>query len=398
MIHDNLLHPEVVNDPYTYFRHLREFDPVHWNEEWGGWILTRYDDVLAAFQDSRLSSERISPPKKMSDNRANEYASTFSLLSKWMVFNNPPRHTRLRNLVNKAFTPREIKKMEPKIIEITDELIEKLEGPEIDVLADYANTLPILVISEMLGLPYEDRLLIKEWSDNLLLLVFGALDVPDRHERAQKSLKEMVNYLESAIEERKKRPREDLLTKIIQANDSGDLLTSEEVISTCTLLVFGGHETTTNLIANGIYSLLRFPDQLGKLRAQPTFIKSAVEEFLRFESPSKSQVRIAGEDLMLSDKQIKKGQRLLLVQAAANRDPEQFELPDELDFTRKPNLHVAFGKGIHFCLGAPLARLEGEIAIQKMITAFPNLQLKTADLEWQATLINRGLKELPVLI
>lgn len=392
MINDNLLDPKVVFDPYSYFQKLREYDPVYWNKEWGGWILTRYDDVMQAFQDERLSSER------MTSARSDEYESTFKVLSNWMVFNDPPRHTRLRKLVSQAFTPKATKKMEPSIETITNELLDQIDGAEIDILSDFANSLPILVISEMLGLPSEDRYMIKKWSDDLMLLIFGALDIPDRHERAQNSLHEMIAYLEDAIAERKKRPQEDLLTSIIFANNDGDLLTNEEIVSTCTLLAFGGHETTTNLIANGIYSLLMFPDQFQMLVENPSLARTAVEEFLRFESPSKAQVRIASEDCMIGDKKIKKGQRILLVQAAANRDPEIFTNPEQLDITRKHNQHLAFGKGIHFCLGAPLARLEGEIAIPKLIERFPQMKLKTTDLEWHATIINRGLKKLPITV
>ena len=396
-LHENLLDTNVIQDPYTYYRQLSEIDPVYWNEQWGGWILTKYEDVAAAFQDDRLSAERMVPPRTMSAEKTAKYASTYRVLASWMVFTDPPRHSRLRGIVNKAFTPKATALMEPNVIAITDELITQLEQQnQADILRDFANILPILVISDMLGLPAEDRKLIKEWSDDLMLLVFGALDVPDRHERAKRSLENMVDYLKAQIAERRKNPREDLITAILQASDNGDLLTDEEVISTCTLLVFGGHETTTNLLANGVMSLLQFPDQLNVFLTNQKTTETAVNEFLRFESPSKSQTRLAKEDLMIKNKQIKKGERLLLVQASANRDHEKFADPDKLDIMRNPNLHVAFGKGIHFCLGAPLARLEGTIAIRRLMERFPRMQLATEDLRWHETILNRGLKALPV--
>lgn len=396
-IHDDLLDVKVICDPYTYYENLRKSDPVHWNELWRGWILTDYDDVSAAFHDKRLSSNRMKPSKSMPKSKSEELKSTFEILSKWMVFNDPPQHTRLRMLVNKAFTPKAVEKLRPRIDEICNDLLNKLEGNEkIDLIKDYAYALPILVISEMLGLPEEDRDQIKNWSDDLLLMVFGAVDIKDRHTRAQNSLREMSTYLREVAEDRSKNPKDDLISAIAMAGDGDDLLTVDEIISTCTLLVFGGHETTTNLIANGMLALLQNPAEFEKLKVDSSLIRTGVEEFLRYDGPSKSMIRVAKEDVLIGSKMIKEGERLLLVQAGANRDPSKFENPNLLDISRNPNPHLGFGKGMHYCLGAPLARLEGEIAILKLIERFPNIELTNEKLEWQPTIINRGLKALPL--
>jgi cytochrome P450 len=396
-IHDNLLDPDVVQDPYSYFYMLREEDPVHWNEQFEGWILTKYKDVSSAFHDSRFSAERMKPSTKMEKKRAEELSSAYSLLSKWMVFNDPPKHTRLRMLANKAFTPRAINKLEPRITEISDYLIDQIEDKKnIDLIQDYAYALPILVISEMLGLPKEDQDIIKQWSDDLAMFVFGATNVNDRHEKAKNSLENMADYLSQIVEDRKKNPKDDLITLIAQTGEEGDQLTTEEITSTCTLLVFGGHETTTNLIANGVFSLLTNGDELEKLKNDFDLMPTAVEEFLRYEGPSKAMIRIAKEDMEIRGKKIRKGDRLLLVQASANRDPDKFTNSDLLDIGRTPNPHLGFGRGIHYCLGAPLARLEGQIGIEKIIRRFPNICLTSKNVEWLPTMINRGLKELRV--
>jgi cytochrome P450 len=249
----------------------------------------------------------------------------------------------------------------------------------------------------MLGLPDEDRDLLKQWSDDLLLLVFGAVKESNRHERAKNGLQQMVCYLEDVVQARQKNSQDDLITALVNAKEKGDALSMGEVISTCTLLIFGGHETTTNLIANGLYSLLKNPDQLEKLRANPSLINTAIEELLRYEGPSKAIMRIAKEDVQIEDKRIKKGQRVLLMQNIANRDPEVFENPDKLDITRQSNHHLGFGKGIHYCLGAPLARLESTIAINQVLKRLKNIRLERTDLEWQPNIISRALKQLPII-
>ncbi|WP_078428061.1 cytochrome P450 [Alkalihalobacterium alkalinitrilicum] len=397
-IHDDLLAPEVVKNPYPYFHLLRTEDPVYWSDKWDGWILTRYHDINEALLNPGLTSQRIRPSKSMSKEKVLDMVSTFEILSKWMVFNDPPNHTRIRMLVNKAFTPKAVEEMRPFMYEVTDYLLDQVESAKkMDVIRDYAFVLPILVISKMLGLPDEDRGLLKQWSDDLLLLVFGAVKDSDRHERAQKGMQQMASYLGDVVNDRLKNPKDDLISSLVNAKEKGDALSKDEIIATCTLLVFGGHETTTNLIANGLLSLISNPEQLKLLKNNPSLIDTAIEELLRYDGPSKAIMRVAKKDVVINGKRIKEGQRLLLMQIAANRDPEVFDNEDELDITRKPNHHLGFGKGIHYCLGAPLARLEASVAINQVLKRFPTIRLETNDVEWQPIIISRALKSLPVL-
>ncbi|WP_157843096.1 cytochrome P450 [Bacillus sp. FJAT-44742] len=396
---ENLLEPHVVHDPYSYYDKLRKDEPVYWNSQWDGWILTSYEDVRSAFQDLRLSAERVRPSKGMDTKKQNEMTSVYEILSNWMVFNDPPKHTRLRMLMNKAFTPKAVKKLVPQIEDTTDFLLKDMRKHyTCNVLRDFASILPIIVISELLGVPKEDRDKIKKWSDDLMLLVFGAVEVKERHAVAKQSLFEMVDYLKDIVEKRRQDPKDDLITALVQASEDGNKLSDEEVISTCTLLVFGGHETTTNLIANGLLALYNHPDELEALKEKPELITTAVDEILRYDGPSKAMVRVAKEDLLLRDKEIKAGHKILLVQAAANRDPDVFDEPHRLKIDRTPNLHLGFGRGIHYCLGAPLALQEGRIAISKFIESFPNYSIDLSELQWQPTIINRGLKELNITL
>ncbi|WP_078428068.1 cytochrome P450 [Alkalihalobacterium alkalinitrilicum] len=396
-IDNNLLHPQVVLDPYSYYEVVRQNDPIYWNAQWDGWIFTSYEDVRNGFQDLRLSSERVRPSKGMGSEKKQEMSSTYAILSNWLVFNDPPKHTRLRMLMMKAFTPKAITKLLPNIEETANYLINEIRTkPEGNILQSYASILPIMVISDLLGVPKEDRNLIKKWSDDLMLLVFGAADVENRHEVAKQSMDEMVDYLKKIIQDRRVNPKDDLISALVQASEDQDQLTDDEVISTCTLLVFGGHETTTNLIANGLLAFHNNRDQLELLKEKPELINTAVDEILRYDGPSKAMVRVAKEDVVIRDKHIKTGDKILLVQASANRDPNAFERPNQFDITRNPNHHLGFGRGIHYCLGAPLAVQEGRIALAKFIEAFPNYQVLDEKVEWQPTFVNRGLKHLNV--
>jgi cytochrome P450 len=397
-IHDNLSAPDVIADPYPYFRQLRAEDPVHWNPLWGGWILTRHDDVQASFQDRRLSADRMSPfMASLKKEEARELQPSYQIFSKWMVFTDPPQHTRLRMLVNKAFTLRRVESLRPRIQAIVDELLDRvIPAGRMELIHDFAYLLPVTVIAELLGVPARDHENIKKWSDEITLFIFGAIGVPDRRQRAQLAMLELASYLKAVIAERRQQPQDDLISALIAAQEQDDALTDDEIVSTCALVLFGGHETTTNLISSSVHALLKNPEQKQKLAENPSLISTAVEEFLRYDGPSKSMVRLALEDFELRGKQIKKGQRLLLIQSAANHDPERFANPDSLDITRQPNPHVAFGYGIHFCLGAPLARVETAITINTILQRLPKLRLAADTLEWHPTIVSRALKALPV--
>lgn len=397
-MHDDLLAPEVIADPYHYFGKLRETDPVHWSERWGGWILTRYDDVVKVYKDPRVSSDRVSyMSKKLCPAERETLAPSLSILANWIVLADPPKHTRLRSLVSKAFGLRQIEQLRPRVRVLVDELLDPIVAcGDFDLIADFAYPLPVTVIAELIGVPHTDNDLLNRWSKEIALVIISALDVDDRRSRTQQALVEFSEYLREVVERRRVEPGDDVISTLIAAKEGGGLLSDDEIIATCSMILFAGHETTTNLIANGVLALLQNPEQLTKLRRDPSLIPSAVEECLRYDCPAKAITRIAGEDLEVGGKRIQQGQRMLLVQGVANRDPEAFSEPDRFDISRDPNPHLAFAKGPHFCLGAPLARLEMQVVLERLFQRAPALRLTTDALEWQAAIVIRALKSLPL--
>jgi cytochrome P450 len=397
---DDVLAPHVVRDPYAYFNALREREPVYWNDSLGAWVLTAYQDVMAAFRDPRLSADRITPyyERKLTGPTGEVHRFTYETLSRWMVFVDPPEHTRLRKLVDHAFRPKAIERMRQNVGSLVEELVRELKQKrEFDFVEDFAYPLPVLVISEMLDIPREDRDKIKHWSEAIMTLVFGALDVKDRHERARIAFVDMSAYLAEIIRERRKKPGVDLLSLLLAAEERGDALSEKEVVATCILLLFGGHETTTNLLANGLRALL-LHDQWALLGGRPELMPQAIEEILRWDGPSKAMWRIAKEDVVYGAKTIAKGDKLLLIQVSANRDPSEFERPDEFDITREKTQHCGFGYALHYCIGAPIARLEGSLAFKLLFAELPSLELASDHWEWQPTVLNRSLKKLPVRV
>jgi cytochrome P450 len=394
----DLLGPEAVADPYTTFGLLREQEPVHWNAAHKSWVLTRYDDVCAAFVDKRLSSNRVEAvyEAKLSEAERAARAPTFAVLSDWMVFKDPPDHTRLRNLVKRAFTPRAIRAIEPRIAAVVDHVLDLPASGEVDVVRDLAYTIPAMVIAEMLGVPPDDRDLFRAWSDDITMLVFeGARTDADRL-RAQRGLISLSEYLGELVRRNRAEPADNLITALVRAREEDDTLAEHEIVNTCTLLLFGGHETTTNLIANGFLALMRDPEQAARLRDDPSLAPAAVEEINRFDGPAKMVVRRAGEAIELHGRRIEAGRRVLLAQCAANRDPRRFEDPDRLDLRREDNRQLGFGYGIHYCLGAPLARLEAQLALPRMLERLRNPELLVDELEYQPVLLTRALRRFPI--
>lgn len=392
--------PDVIADPYPVFQELREQSPVHYSQVLGGWVLTRYDDVKLAISDRRFSADRMRPffAQLPSDQRQ-EFGALGDSISRWAVFHDPPEHTRLRGLMNKAFTARAIERLEPRIRSIVDRLLDQvIDRGEMDLIADFAYPLPASVILEMLGLPCEDLNQIKTWSDELALFVGSSVNTPDKYQRATASITAMNEYFGAGIERHRRRPGDDLLTALLTAQEQGDALTDDELVATCVLLVFAGHETTTNLIGNGMLGLLRHPAELARLRHNPALMASAVEEFLRFDGPAATAVRIAKEAISLHGQSIQPGDRVFAMINAANRDPRHFTDPESLDVGRKENRHLAFGHGIHFCIGAPLARLEAKLAIAAILDRCPDLVLCSNRLSWSDSLVLRGVQALPVAI
>ena len=395
----NLLRPEVRANPYPFYAQLRSQDPVHWDEDMGFWVLTRYADVASAFNDPRFSRAQglTGWYQRRPESEQAAAEPVYHAYSKMMTYSDPPYHTRLRGLANKAFTPRMVEQMRLHIQQIVEDLLDAVQvRGRMDVIHDLAYPLPIIVIAEMLGLPAEERKRFKEWSDNLFA-VFGLVRrSPNLMEKASQSLTEMTDYVTALSQDRRLQPREDLLTALVTVVDEGERLTQAELVANVGLILAAAHETTTNLIGNGMLALLQNPGQMQILRENPALVTAAVEEILRYDSPAQIVYRSATEDVKIDGKRIGQGQLVNLILGAANRDSAHFSEPDQFDITRNESRHIGFGLGIHFCLGAPLARLEGQIAFTTLLRRFPQLRLATDTLEWQEHPTFRGLKSLPV--
>jgi cytochrome P450 len=389
----NPMDPEFVADPYPMYRRLRTEDPVH-HSPLGFWILTRYEDVVAVLRDGRFAKEAIA---EFVAKRLGVDARVGIGIS--MLDRDPPDHTRLRGLVSKAFTPRVVEGLRPRIQQIVGDLLDRAEDRHaMDLIEDFAYPIPVIVICEMLGVPVEDHERFRGWSLDLARGLDATLFGPqsDVASRASASRGALANYFRELIAERRDTPRGDLLSALIAAEEAGDTLNENELLATCILLLVAGHETTVNLLGNGTLALLRHPDQLRLLRENPGLIGGAVEELLRYDGPVQRSARIPSADALIAGHRIEAGEMVMPFIGAADRDPAQFPDPDRLDLTRADNRHIAFGWGIHFCLGAPLARLEGQIAINALVQRFPKLALATDRPEYRQSLTLRGLKSLPI--
>lgn len=396
----NSLSPEFTENPYLFYARYRALDPVHWGignnplrgiEEAGMWFVLRHSDVINVLKDARFSSE--DPDKPSIESGMPDFLKPLAEMNNlWMVFRDPATHTRLRSLVSKKFTPQTIQKLAPRIEEITHQLLDSVVSQgEMEVMSEFAFPLPVIVIAELLGVPPSDRERFKHWS-NFLLGVEGVAG------SVQASL-ELIAYFKTLINDRRNNLGSDLISDLITLQlEDNDKLSEDELIANCILLLVAGHETTINLIGNGLVALLQNPEQLNQLRQNPQgLLENAVEEMLRFGNPAHFVPRFAKEDLVIAGREIKLGESIRVVLAAANHDPEVYSNPDEFDILRPVGRHSAFGLGIHFCLGAPLARLEGQIAFHALLERLPNLKLANeAKLEWVSKTGLRGLKSLPV--
>ena len=396
-----LLADHAVADPYSHFARLREAAPLHRDERLGAWLVLRYDDVRTAFRDQRLSADRVTPYFERCRARGDVHRerTTFEVLTRWIVFTDPPRHTRLRRLVEYAFRPRAVERMRGWITSLVDELVGELgDQREFDFIERFASPLPVRVICDLLGVPHERRSDLTRWSEDILTLVFGAMHSADRHERAERSLREFSAFLREAIAERRARPGEDLISDLVAAEERGDVLEEEEIVATCVLLLFAGHETTRNLLANGLKAILEHGAARTALVSDPSRMPDAVEEILRFDGPIKSMWRQAAQPVEYAGQRIEPGERLLLVQASANRDPRRFDDPETFDIARGSNRHVGFGYSIHYCLGAAIARLEGALGLGAFLERFPHVSLAADTFDWDPLILSRSLKRLPIRI
>jgi cytochrome P450 len=397
---DDMMTREVMNDPHSYYHALRAHDPVYWNQKWGGWVLTSYNDIVKVLRDpAGWSSQRIKYlSEEMKPGDEIRFKPIFDVLANWFIFKDQPDHTRIRRLLNPLLTPIALEKYRPRIQQIVHSVIDRVEtGKQYDMVKEFSYLIPLTVILNMLGIPEadKDRDDIKFWSEQIGVLFFIRADEPKRREIACEGLISFVEYLKPLVDERRKNPKDDLISVFVQAEKDG-ILSEAEVIATTVLMVFGGHETTTNLINNGTLALIKNPDQWALLKANPKLADSAVEEMLRYDTSVKATVRWAKYDQEVGGKMIKKDQRLLLALTAANRDPEIFKDPDKLDITRDPNPHVAFAHGIHVCVGGPLARLEASETFRIMAERMPLAKLEANVLEYYPAIVSRALKEMPV--
>lgn len=386
------LSPDFLKNPYPFYHQLRSQDPIQWvsSIKEKGWFVTGYKEASAILKDSRFKT-RIPLPQN-----SKAYEQLTSVQKNMMLFKNPPDHTRLRSLVSKAFTPRVIGDLRPYIEETVNQLLDHAEGTgRMDIISDLAFPLPGTIIAGILGVPLDDRQQFKEWSTILIRTIDLTRTEKVLHSGSHVALK-LMDYFRNLIKQRMQHPQNDLISTLIKEEEQGSKLNEDELLSTCILLLIAGHETTVNLIGNGVLSLLQHPEQLKKLKENPSLIHSAVEELLRYESPTQMTARFAAEDIEMGGKFIRKGHQVYILLGAANRDPAHFSNPDQLDITRTPNQHLAFGAGAHFCLGASLARLEAQIAIQALFQRIPNIQLEADRLEWRKLVGFRALKALPV--
>jgi cytochrome P450 len=391
----HLLDPAVLANPYPLFRRLRQENPVHWDPFLHAWIVTRYADVLEVLHT--FAADRTPSPEQLASMGLSQMAPLAQLMVKQMLFMDASAHTRLRGLASQAFTPARIETLRAHIQEIVNQLLDAVQDRgSMDVIADLAEPLPAIVTAEMLGLPVEDRHRLKAWSANFAEMLGNFQHNPDHAVRMLKTVEEMTAYFRDAVQETKRHPREGLIHSLLTAEIDGDRLTEQEVVANTIITMVGGQETTTNLIGNGVLTLLRHPEQMEKLRGNPLLTVSAVEEMLRFESPSQHTARLAPIDRQLGGKQIRKRQAVIAVMAAANRDPERFPEPDRFDVARADNRHLAFGYAAHFCFGAPLARMEGQVAFATLLRRFEEIQLVPQDLVWRTNLGLRGLTSLKV--
>lgn len=387
------LQPETLSDPYPIYAALRENGPLHRTPR-GAWLVLAYEPAVAILRDhDRFSVEHSKYRKPNSDTGPGPVERGMENI---MLFKDPPDHTRLRTLVNKAFTPRVVESLRARIKEIVDELLDDAEQRgEMDVIADFAYPLPVRVIAEMLGVPPEDRTRFKEWSRGVAPILDPMLSDETFFHVAEAGL-HLAVYFDELVAERRAQPQTDLVSELIAAEDQGEKLNEEELRATLILLLVAGHETTMNLIGNGLYALLRNRDELGRLAEDQSLGKSAVEELLRYDGPVHLTARTAIQDVEVHGTKIEAGEMCVVLLAAADRDPAQFPDPDRLDVGRSPNKHLAFSAGGHFCVGATLARVEGQIAFDALVKRFPNIALATDDVRYRPTVTLRGLDALPV--
>jgi cytochrome P450 len=382
--------PGFLADPFPLYARMQDEDPAHWSPRLKAWVLTRYEDVKHVCLDREISSDRLRPFfASLPGAEANRISEIIRYLSQWMVFRDPPEHTRLRRLASRVFNVRSMHAMRERIAAICDWLLDKAdEREEFDFIRAFAGPLPALVIMDMLGVPRGELARVKRMSDDMALFIGSSRSQPEKYDIAESATKEMAEFFLCLILARRAEPRDDLLSELVRLEDEGDRLSEDELVATCILLLFAGHETTTNHIANGLLSLIRYPG----------LAPAAVEELLRYDGPSGAQVRIVRREYVLHGKTLGAGDRVFIMLNAANRDPRAYRDPHRLDLRRDGVPHLTFGFGAHICLGFPLARLEGQLSLPAVLARWRRIELDNGPLEWMDSMVFRGMKAMPVRV
>lgn len=396
---------ENINNPYPVYHQLRNYDPVFSMKSPTGflseniWILTRYDDISNVLINKKFGRGNKFGKIKEDSKYYAKLNSLTQMRQHWVTFLDPPDHTRIRNFLNKAFSPKMTSNLKPNIVSISNYLMDKFDIEKgVEFISEFSYPLTAITLAELLGIPAEDRDLIDNWA----MQIVKTLDVVTNQftqedlQRIYKCADEAKSYFRQIVDEKEKNPTEDLISKLIRIRDKDDFLTKEEIVATLVLMTMDAHEAPKNLISNGLYALLKNPEQLEKLKNNPELIEGAVEEFLRYDSPAQFTGRRTNEDEILGGKKIEKGIQIICMLGAGNRDPDKFENPDVLDIERKKVIPLSFGGGIHHCAGAGLARLEAYVGINMLIERFPNIKLKDKEYHYHDSLHSRGLESLEI--
>lgn len=397
--YNDLLRPDIQSDPYPVYDRIREQEPVWWNAQLDSWLLLRYDDVTAALSaPERLSSDRTSAfLGHLSEAEETKFAEWAAMRRRMMLYNDPPRHTQLRRPVQRGMSVRLSQQMRPKIQRVVDDLVDGVvERGACDGIQDLGYHLPVILNSELIGIPEADRNKVKLWTTDFVAAINagGANVATTDLERGQNAILAMREYFTDLAAVKRADPQEDLLSSLVQRDENP--LEGDDLVATCIVVLFAGLETALNLVGNGLLALLRNPDQLSLLAARPELMPSAVEELLRYDGPLHLVGRMATEDMSIRDRRIGRGEKVLVMLGAANRDPNAFEEPHRLDITRKDHRHVSFSHGIHYCPGAEISRIMGELSFATILERLPELRLGDAPLSWQPNLSFRGLQNLPL--
>jgi len=393
---------EILQDPYPTYARLHEEGPLHYIEvgKWAVWSIVSHAECASIAKDPRLSAKRAKQmllPLPIS--RQSEFSELARMLGLWLIFMDPPEHTRLRKLLNKGFSAAAVEGLRPQAEAIVDQMLRPLKhGSEVDLMREFANPMPVRIISELLGVPQALHGTFVNASRAIAVFRGNPNRTVEEARAAQDALIELTEFFRKTVAERRRNKGNDLISLLIDIEEEGEVLTEEELYAQCIALLFAGHETTRNLIGNGMYTLLQNPEQTAQLREKPELIRSAVEELLRYESPVQFTARVLKEDIEVCGQPIRRGWTVQCMLGAANRDPKQFREPNQLDLKRLNNQHLAFSAGLHFCIGAQLARLEGQIALLNLVQRFPQMKLAGPRPEWASTFGFRGLKSLPVIL